>query len=90
MSFLLDTDTCSFHLRKRVQLTSRVIQYSGRLSIATISLGESTLQQRGQVVPAADLMIGCVALAHDLTLVTHNTKDFVLVPGLRLDDWIPI
>ena len=36
----------------------------------------------------ADLMIASVALAHNLTLVTHNTKDFQNVPGLRLDDWL--
>jgi tRNA(fMet)-specific endonuclease VapC len=35
-----------------------------------------------------DLMIGCVALVHNLTLVTHNTADFQNIPGLRLDDWL--
>jgi tRNA(fMet)-specific endonuclease VapC len=34
-----------------------------------------------------DLMIAAIALAHDLTLVTHNTAEFSRVPGLRLDDW---
>jgi predicted nucleic acid-binding protein len=24
----------------------------------------------------------------DLTLVTHNTKDFQKIPGLRLEDWL--
>lgn len=35
-----------------------------------------------------DLMIACVALEHDLTLVTHNTVDFQNIPGLRLEDWL--
>ncbi len=46
------------------------------------------LLQHGVSVPTADLMIAAVALAHDLTLVTHNTVDFRNVPGLRVEDWL--
>jgi tRNA(fMet)-specific endonuclease VapC len=35
-----------------------------------------------------DLLIASVALAHDLTLVTHNTGHFQEMPGLRLEDWL--
>lgn len=35
----------------------------------------------------ADLLIACVALAHDATLVTRNTKDFHSIPGLKIDNW---
>jgi len=42
----------------------------------------------GLVVGDADLMIAATALAHDLTLVTNNTSDFVHVPRLRLVDWL--
>jgi tRNA(fMet)-specific endonuclease VapC len=34
-----------------------------------------------------DLKIAAVALANKLTLVTRNTQDFSMVPGLALDDW---
>ena len=40
VSFLLDTDTVSFHLRRARALTSRLIQYGGQLHISTPSLGE--------------------------------------------------
>jgi tRNA(fMet)-specific endonuclease VapC len=40
MSFLLDTDTCSAHLKRPAGLIHRFIQHSGRLHIATIVLGE--------------------------------------------------
>ncbi len=45
-----------------------------------------SLLRQGVSVPTADLMIGAVALAYNLTLVTHNTADFQNIPGLRLDD----
>jgi tRNA(fMet)-specific endonuclease VapC len=46
------------------------------------------LRQKGLEVDTTDLMIGSVALVHDLTLVTHNTVDFQNIPGLRLADWL--
>src|ERR1051326_8773869 len=47
-----------------------------------------SLLRQGVSVPTADLMIGAIALVHDLTLVTNNTADFQSVPGLRLDNWL--
>jgi tRNA(fMet)-specific endonuclease VapC len=35
-----------------------------------------------------DLLIAAVALNHDLTVVSNNTKDFAHIPGLRLVDWL--
>lgn len=40
MNFLLDTDTCSAHMRRPSQLAHRFIQYAGGLAIATIVLAE--------------------------------------------------
>jgi tRNA(fMet)-specific endonuclease VapC len=40
MSFLLDTDTCSAHLKRRSGLMHRFVQHSGGLAIPTIVLGE--------------------------------------------------
>jgi tRNA(fMet)-specific endonuclease VapC len=45
------------------------------------------LARRGTPIGPNDLMIAAIALAHDLTLVTHNTAEFSRVPGLRLEDW---
>lgn len=36
----------------------------------------------------SDLLIACVTLATDATLVTRNTKDYSAVPGLKLENWI--
>jgi len=46
-----------------------------------------TLKQ-GIGVSRMDLLIASVALANNLTLVTHNTADYRNIPGLRLDDWL--
>ena len=35
-----------------------------------------------------DLFIAATALEHDYTLVTHNTRHFSRIPGLKLEDWI--
>jgi tRNA(fMet)-specific endonuclease VapC len=47
----------------------------------------SELAARGTPIGPNDLMIAAVALANDLTLVTHNTDEFGRVAGLKLDDW---
>jgi tRNA(fMet)-specific endonuclease VapC len=130
MNFLLDTDTCSAHMRRPAKLAHRFIQHAGGLAIPTIVLAElyagaykhptpskllpliadllkevqlldfdaacakqfgqvrGTLLQQGITVSRMDLLIACVALAHNLTLVTHNTADYRNVPALRLDDWL--
>jgi tRNA(fMet)-specific endonuclease VapC len=46
------------------------------------------LLRAGISVSRLDLLIGSVALVHNLTLVTHNTADFRNIPGLRLEDWL--
>lgn len=40
MSFLLDTDICSAQMKANVRVHGRFIQYGGRLSISTVTLGE--------------------------------------------------
>lgn len=46
------------------------------------------LKRQGVTVGPMDLLIASVALAHGLTLVTHNTADFAGIPGLVLEDWL--
>lgn len=131
MSFLLDTNICSYHLRAGGMLTHRFVQHSGRLYLSTIVLGElytwayqrpdpmktlrliendllpdmqvllfdepcaetfgqvrARLLKTGITVSATDMQIAAVALTHDLTLVTHNVRDFRAIPDLRIEDWL--
>jgi tRNA(fMet)-specific endonuclease VapC len=45
------------------------------------------LEAKGTPIGPNDLLIAAIALASDLTLVTHNAGEFSRVPGLRLEDW---
>lgn len=38
----------------------------------------------GRPISCADARIAACALRHDIPLVTHNTKDFVNIPDLRI------
>ncbi len=48
---------------------------------------ESRARPQGIGVNDMDLLIGATALIYDLTVVTHNTRHFRNIPGLRLEDW---
>ena len=41
----------------------------------------------GTPIGPNDLLIAAIALANQMTLVTHNTTEFSRVPGLSLEDW---
>ena len=43
--------------------------------------------QKLRKIGRGDLLIACIALAHDATLVTRNTKDFANISGLKLENW---
>lgn len=45
------------------------------------------LELMGTPIGPYDSQIAAIALAHGLTVVTHNTAEFARVPGLRIEDW---
>jgi tRNA(fMet)-specific endonuclease VapC len=67
------------------------------LQFEVIALDKEDARQAGQLRAALalegtpigpyDVLIAGQALAREMTLVTHNTKEFGRVPGLRVEDW---
>ncbi len=65
---------------KFMEVDSNVAQHYGQL--------QAQLLDQGTPAPSMDLIIAATALVHNLTLVTHNTQDFINIPGLRTADWL--
>jgi len=47
----------------------------------------SDLTRKGTPIGPNDLMIAAIAAVHEAVLVTHNTKEFTRVAGLKIEDW---
>jgi tRNA(fMet)-specific endonuclease VapC len=48
----------------------------------------ANLARQGIPIGPYDLQIAAIAVAHGLTVVTHNIREFARVPGLKLEDWL--
>lgn len=47
----------------------------------------SGLEKKGTPIGPNDLLIASIALSYNLTLVTHNIREFSRVPELNIEDW---
>lgn len=56
---------------------------------AAIQFGNirAELESIGMIIGPYDLQIAAIATANYLTLVTHNTREFSRVSGLKIEDW---
>ena len=48
---------------------------------------KASLQKSGKNVDDMDLLIAATAISNEMVLVTHNTKHFINIPELQLEDW---
>ncbi|MEH2116366.1 type II toxin-antitoxin system tRNA(fMet)-specific endonuclease VapC [Nostoc sp.] len=53
----------------------------------TFGMIRSQLEALGTPIGAYDLQIAAIALTNNLTLVTHNTREFKRVNNLLIEDW---
>ena len=63
-----------------------VIEF-GEREAKVSALIRADLEKKGTPIGPMDILIAGSAKAHNLTLVTHNTKEFMRVEGLALKDW---
>ena len=49
---------------------------------------QGELRRIGRPTGDLDVMIASVARSRGDILVTHNTRDFINIPGLQLEDWL--
>jgi tRNA(fMet)-specific endonuclease VapC len=47
----------------------------------------SVLETSGQPIGPMDLLIASIAVSHNLVLITHNTREFTRIKGLKTNDW---
>ncbi len=45
------------------------------------------LERSGTNIGAHDILIASIAIVNNLILVTHNTGEFLRIPGLKVEDW---
>lgn len=57
------------------------------LAATTFGVIRSQLETQGTPIGAYDLQIAAIALANNLTLVTHNTREFGRMDRLQVEDW---
>lgn len=82
----------SSRVEENLQLLSRFFAPIASLpfddrSAAEYGVIRADLERAGTPIGPNDLLIASTARAHDLTLVTHNLREFSRVAGLRIEDW---
>jgi tRNA(fMet)-specific endonuclease VapC len=60
----------------------------GESAARRFGLLKAELERNGEPLDDMDLQISCIALEHDLPLVTNNTRHFSRVKDLQLKNWI--
>jgi tRNA(fMet)-specific endonuclease VapC len=99
VTYLLDTDTCSAHLKQRGLVTNRFLQYLGRLHVSVITVGElMTWALRAKAPPRRlqgvhDLLkdVAVLAVTEDVAREFGRLRAWLLDvgrPTREMDLWI--
>ena len=46
------------------------------------------LSERGLPIGSYDVLIAAQGVSRNMIVVTHNTREFERIPGIRLEDWV--
>jgi tRNA(fMet)-specific endonuclease VapC len=74
-------------LQERVWPHVRILAFDRRAA-ETYGPLRAQLERAGTPLSEPDMRIAAIALTHDLTVVTGNTRHFRQVGGLRVEDWM--
>lgn len=58
---------------------SKSAEYYGRIRAA--------MEKTGSIIGPIDLLIASVGISNGCCVVTHNSKEFLRVPNLKVEDW---
>ena len=78
--------------KKREKQLKEIVSLMSVLSFGTkearaSALIRARLEARGAPIGPYDTLIAGTALAHNATLITHNTHEFARVKNLSIEDW---
>ena len=72
----------------------RLLNFLGSVSVLPVREAEARayasirLEMKSQLIGRNDMWIAAHALACDVPLITHNTREFSRVPNLVIDTWL--
>ncbi|MBW1787574.1 MAG: type II toxin-antitoxin system VapC family toxin [Deltaproteobacteria bacterium] len=78
--------------RKRIkqlhEMTSliQIISFGDKEAIMSATI-RADLEKKGTPIGPYDILIGGTTLAHQATLITHNTTEFGRIDKLHIEDW---
>jgi tRNA(fMet)-specific endonuclease VapC len=83
------------HADQRARRAAFVEGLLRRLPVLDVDLATARAHARtwadlaaaGERIGPHDLWLAATCIAHGLTLITANVREFARVPGLRLEDW---
>jgi tRNA(fMet)-specific endonuclease VapC len=70
----------------RLVASTRVLQFDRETARSSAKI-RAYLEKKGRPIGPYDNLIAGTALAHNATLVTHNTTEFKRYPKLKVKDW---
>ena len=71
---------------RRIENSFEIVS-TGKESAQIFGMLKASLKKSGALLDDFDLLIASCAMAHNLTLVTNNTKHFSRIDGLKLTNW---
>jgi len=82
--------------KKKEQNRLALAEFSASLEVlpftpeSTLAYGKirASLEKKGRIIGALDMLIAAHALSLELTLVTNNEKEFKRVSGLQIQNWV--